>query len=410
MKRTILILVILAPGWLASLILVAQLRADGAPGQQAQPPAGQTQVAKPVGTIKAINGKTITLTTDAGAEVKVLAQDSTRVVRVEPGQKDLKGATSIQLQDLQPADRILVLGKTSLDADSIVASSIIVMKHSDVEAKQQHEREDWRKRGADGLVSAVDSGAGAITILTSALGANKNVAIHVSKDTILRRYAPDSVRFDDARPGMLDQIKPGDQLRARGTRSADGRELAAEEIVSGSFRNIAGTVAFIDAAVNTVSVVDLATKKPVLIKLTGESQLRKLPPPVAQRIAMRLKGAAAEGAPGAAGRIPGGADSRTGVSSGTTGQNPGGAGGMSRPGGPPDFQQMLSRMPAATLGDLQKGDALMIVSTQGAVSGEVTAITVLAGVEPILEASPKDQAMILSPWSLESPGGDAATP
>jgi hypothetical protein len=410
MKRTVLTLATLAAGWLTSSILVAQLHADGAPGQQAQSPAARAQTARPVGAVKAVSGKTITLTTDAGAVVTVLVQDSTRVVRVEPGQRDLKGATPIQFQDLQVTDRILVLGKTSVDANSIVASSIIVMKHSDVEARQQHEREDWQKRGVGGLVSAVDSGAGTIAISTSTFGANKNVAIHVLKGTILRRYAPDSVKFDDARPGTLGQIKPGDQVRARGARSTDGSELTAEEIVSGSFRNIAGTVASIDPAANTVSVMDLATKKPVLIKLTGESQLRKLPPPVAQRIAMRLKGAPEEGAPGAAEKVSVGADSRAGTRPERTEQRAGGAGGMSRPGGPPDFQQMLSRMPAVTLADLQKGDALMVVSTQGSAPGEVTAITMLAGVEPILEASPKDQAMILSPWSLGSPSGDVATP
>ncbi len=124
----------------------------------------------------------------------------------------------------------------------------------------------------------------------AALGTVKKIAIHISKDTILRRYAADSVRFDDAKPGTLDQIKPGDQLRARGTRNEDGSEFVAEEIVSGSFRNIAGTVSSIEVSQNTISVTDLKTKKPVLVKFTADSQLRKLPPMMAQRIATRLKG------------------------------------------------------------------------------------------------------------------------
>lgn len=70
--------------------------------------------------------------------------------------------------------------------------------------------------------------------------------------------------------------------------------------------------------------------------------------------------------------------------------------------------QMLSRLPPATLANLQKGEAVMIVSTEGAVSGEVTAITLLGGVEPILEAPSGAQTMTLSPWSLSAPtgGGD----
>ena len=39
-------------------------------------------------------------------------------------------------------------------------------------------------------------------------------------------------------PRPSTQIQPGDQLRARGEKSADGTEITAEEVVSGTFRNI----------------------------------------------------------------------------------------------------------------------------------------------------------------------------
>jgi hypothetical protein len=157
-----------------------------------------------------------------------------------------------------------------------------------------------------------------------------------------------------------------------------------------------------DAGSNTVSVMDLATKKPVALRVTADSQLRKLPPMAAQRIAMRLRGGSPDAAPGAS--TPGGAAANASQAAQT-----GNAGG-SRPGGPPDFQQMLKRMPAVTLADLQKGDAVMIVTTQGTATTQPTAITLLSGVEPILSASPNGSqaAMLLSPWNLGGGGGDAA--
>src|ERR1700677_2335780 len=80
----------------------------------------------------------------------------------------------------------------------------------------------------------------------------------------------------------------------------------------------------------------------------------------------------------------------------------GGSGGN----GAADVQRMLSRLPDSTLADLQKGDAVMIVSTAGGNSGPVTAITLLAGVEPILTAAPNRSASsLLSPWSLGATGG-----
>ncbi len=385
-----------------------------------QSTAQTSAVARPVGTIKSISGNTITLTTDAGSDVIIQVQDATKFVRIAPGQKDLKDATAIQLADIQPGDRILVRGKLADDGKSVLATSIIAMKKADIADKQSREREEWQKRGTGGLVSSVDTTSNTISVSLPAVGEKKSVAIHLSKDTILRRYAPDSVKFDDAKPALLDQIKPGDQLRARGTRSADGTEFAADEIVSGTFRNIAGTISALDASEGSITVQDLVSKKSITVRITSESQLRKLPQPMAQRIAARLKGTtpdapAATPAPGSAAPA---ANTGAGQAPGTNGppsgnSAPGGSGGMGRSGGggTADLQQMISRMPAATLADLQKGDAVMIVATEGGPNGQSTAITLLSGVEPILEASPKSSAStILSPWSLSTGGGEAATP
>ncbi len=400
--------------WLALLISLT-LCGMAAKAEPQAPLAGQTAPARPLGTIKSIAGNSLTLSTDAGVSYSVSVGDAARILRIEPGAKDLKNASPLTLSDLQVGDRILVMGKISEDGHSVAATSVIAMKKADVASKQEHDRQDWQRRGVGGLVSAVDPSTGTITIIARAAAGSKDVAIHTSKDTILRRYAPDSVNFDDAKPSSLDQIKPGDQVLARGTRSADGSELAAEEIVSGAFRNIAGTISSIDAASNTINVMDLIAKKPVDVKITQDSQLRKLPPQMAQFMAMRLKdgqagaglGAAGNGAPaekqaGAAGASGSGA----GGSPADGGNGQGGRGG--RGGG--DLQQILNRVPKASLSDLQKGDAVMIVSTAGSGSGGVTAITLVSGVEPILQASPNGsgQSMILPPWSMEAPAGDAA--
>jgi len=363
---------------------------------------------RPVGTIKTITGRTIVLTTDARTEVTIQVQDDARLVRVAPGQKDLKDAAPIQLADLQPGDRILVRGKMADDGKTVMAASVIAMKQTDIAMKQSHERDEWQKHGVGGLVGAIDASGGTIKISTNALGAAKEVSIHVSKQSVLRRYAPDSVKFDDARPSAIEEIKVGDQLRARGTRSADGAELAADEVVSGTFRNIAGMINAMDASQGTITVMDLVAKKSITVKVTADTQLRKLAPAMAQRIAMRLKGASADApAGGTAAGSPAAKPAETSGGGQAGGQN--GAGRTAGAGGAGggDLQQALSRMPAATLADLQKGDAVMIVATQGTQEGGVTAITLLAGVEPLLEAA--GASTILTPWTMgAAPGGDAA--
>ncbi len=388
--------------------------------QAAAPPAAQMQSAsRPVGTVKSISGNTLTVVTDTGSDVTVEIQGTTKLVRIAPGQKDLKDATPIQLADVQPGDRILVRGNLADDGKSVVATSVVAMKKADIADKQSREREEWQKHGFGGLVNSVDTSSSTISVVLPSQGEKKSVAIHLSKDTILRRYALDSVKFDDAKPAPLDQIKPGDQLRVRGTRSADGTEFTADEIVSGTFRNIAGTISALDRSAGTVTVQDLVAKKPINLKITAESQLRKLPPPMAQRIVARLKGTSTDAASSATSPSGGGPAASVRQSlepdaSHAGGSPSGGSNGMGRSsgGGTSDLQQLISRMPAAALADLQKGDAVMIVATEGGTNGQSTVITLLGGVEPILEASPKSSAStILSPWSLSSGGGgEAAAP
>src|ERR1700685_597413 len=325
-------------GWITlgviCVCLVSLSQVATAQSQETMTPAASSQMAKPVGTVKALSGNTITLTTDAGSTVNMGVQAPTRVVRIAPGQKDLKDATPIQLSDVQVGDRILARGKASDDGKSVAASSVILMKESDVSAKQEKDREDWQKRGVGGLVSKVDAASGSVTLSAPPASDAKPVTIHISKSTIIRRYSPDSIKFDDAKPRTLDEIHSGDQLRARGTRSADGTELDADEVVSGAFRNIAGQVTATDASANTITVMDLATKKPVTLSITADSQLRKLPPTVAQRVAQRLRGGSPDAAahPSAPGANP--PDAAKG------GQTvPAGDAAGARPGGPPDFQQ-----------------------------------------------------------------------
>ena len=357
---------------------------------------GQPAVVRALGSVKSISGSTLVLTEDSGKETSVTIDSNSRLLRVEPGAKDLKNAEPLALSDLQPGDRILVRGSLASDGKTLSALTVIAMKKLDIAQKQAHEREEWQRNGVGGLVKSVDTAADTIIIATNSLGPNKDLTVRVTPKTILRRYAPNSVKFDDARPAPIEEIKPGDQLRARGQKNADGRDLDAAEIVSGSFRNIVGTISAIDASAGSLTVHDLASKNDVVVRITPETQMRKLPEMLAQRIAMRLKGAAQESAPPSG--APG-AESRVRTGAGNAPRENGSPGGG-------DFQRILARMPAASLSDLQKGDAVMIVATSGLQGGDVTAITLLSGVEPILTASPKGgQQMVLSPWSL---GGGAA--
>src|SRR5260370_3503329 len=245
--------------------------------------SGDAQIAKAVGTIKSIAADSITVAAESASEGEISARltNSTKILRVPPGEKDLKNATALEAQDLQRGDRVLVRGEAaeSGDGHTIAALAVIVMKQSDVAAKQQHDRDDWQKRGVGGLVTKVDAAADTITISSGGISASRSIAVHINKDTILRRYTPDSVKFDDAKPApatqIMARINPGDQLRARGTRSPDGSELTADEVVSGTFRNSAGTIKAIDTAGTALPGRDVGTKRPGGGRVAPDSQIKK---------------------------------------------------------------------------------------------------------------------------------------
>ncbi|MBV8632421.1 MAG: hypothetical protein JOZ83_15945 [Silvibacterium sp.] len=373
------------------------------------PSSASSQAIRIVGTVTAIDGTTLTVKSDAGASTAVNATDSTRVLRAEPGAKSLAEATPAQLSEIAVGDRVLVSAAAGEAGSPASALRIIAMKQADIAQKQKAEQADWQRRGTGGLVKSVNPAASIITIAAGA----RTVVVHVTPKTVYRRYDPSSIRFADAKPSSLDEIHSGDQLRARGDRSADGSGLTAEEVIAGNFRNIAGTVISVDQTANTTTVTDLATKKPVVIHITSDSQMHKLPPEMAQGLAARMKnpsGGQPGGGQGVAGGPPGGGGPPAGGQAQTGGWRQGGEGGAA-PGAQRsgDLSQMLQRTPTVQLSELHKGDAVMIVATQGT-PDSATAVTLLAGVEPILTApSSASQSMFSASWNLGGGGaGEAA--
>ena len=370
--------------------------------QTGQPAAAPPKTPPILGTIKTIAGDSLSVTTDTGAETKVTITATTKLLRVTPGSKDLTQAEAIPFSEFQQGDRVLVRLRCAGDPATCEAGTVIAMKKNDIAERQAREKEEWQKHGVGGLVKSVDAAEGSITISTMTAAGKKDVSVAVGKSTLIRRYAPGSVKFDEAKVSNLAEVSPGDQLRARGVRSADGAGFTADEVVTGAFRNIAGIISAVDPGAGTITVSDLATTKSEIVKVSADTQLRKLPLQIAQMIATRLKGGAEP-----AGSTP--AEQPAPPAGGAAGSPGGGAVGRSRNGAGGDLQQLLGRLAAAPLADFQKGEAVMIVATGGMKDAQATAITVLGGVEPLLQATTQEQASsILTPWSLSNGGGDAA--
>ena len=339
-----------------------------------------------LGPVTAVNVGSLTLTdskTNTAVTVKVPA--TAKILVVAPGSTDLKSATPGSLADVAVGDKALVTGTAGDTGDSVTAVRVILMKATAIAQSHQAEEAAWTQ-GLGGIVKSVDTAANTVVISSG----GKSITVSTTPHSIVRHYSGDSVRFEDAVLSKLSDIKPGDQLRVRGTKSADGSAITADEIVTGSFHNYSGLIASIDSATNIITLKDLASKKTVEVTVTANSDIHRLPLQMATALAARMKGTAANAA------------AAPGATAGAA--RPGAAYGNQRAGA--DLSQMLSRLPTETLGGLKMGDAVMIVATSPvADSSKSNAVTVLAGVDPILTAAPSGE-MTLSPWSVGSGAPD----
>lgn len=378
---------------------------------------GNVALAQEAAAPKQVNGTVIkieaganelVMKADSGGDVKVTLAPKHALRKVALGETDLRKAAVIEFKDIAVGDRVAARGIET--GDTIAASLIAVMSSSDVAKKQEEDRADWDKRGVNGIVTAVSPES--VTLNVRTLAGAKTVTVIPEAKAIVRRYTTDSVKFADAKPSSLADIKVGDQVRARGDKNADGTKLEAEEIVSGRFRTIAATVISIDAAHSQITVKDLETKKPLIVKVSADSNIKRLSDPIAQMIARRVHPENFEGRGGGRGGAGGGEAGGRGFGGQGGGRGPdaagggmrGGAGGGRGGGAGGDLQQMLDRQPAVTLADLKVGEPIVISSAVGAAADHIMAITMLAGVEPILR-SPGKPEMSLGGWNLGG-GGD----
>jgi hypothetical protein len=353
----------------------------------AQTPANRTQVSGTVVSVDA-GGNQISLKSDKGDDVAVTTTARTLLLKMPPGETDPKKGAKIALTDLTAGDRAVVVGPQGSDPKSLAATAVLVMSKSDVASLQQKDVDDWKKRGTTGNVTAIDAGAKTVSIKAGA----RTFTIKPSEKTTYFRYAPDSARFSDAKPATFEEIKSGDQMRVLGNKTEDGATIVAEKIVSGTFRQIAATISAIDPAKGEITVKDLANKNSLTIKVVSDTTMKKLPDTMAAMLARRYSPGAQQGGSG------------TGGGAGTGGGGGRGTGGGRGAGG--DIGQMLDNLPPLPIADLKKGDAIMVSTTQGSDATHATVIMLLAGVEPLLTASPTATRDIMSGWNLGGGGGE----
>ena len=284
--------------------------------------------------------------TASGNEVIVTLSDRTTFMRIPPGEKTKDKFVPISATDFGAGDSVFARGRMTEDRKSMPALEFYVMSKTEIAEKRERERDEWRKRGIAGTVSSLNTTANEITVDMRTPEGPKPIVIAAGKETKFRRYAPDSVRFSDAKPSSFAELKVGDQLRALGTKSADGSRFTPEEIVAGSFQTIGGAITEINVEKQEIKINDLQSKQAVTVVVTKDSSMRKLTPELLEA--------------------------------------------LKKGGG--DVQEMLDRLPTFKLQELKAGDSILVSSTKGTDPTRVTAIAIVSEVAPLLQNTQGNRA------------------
>jgi hypothetical protein len=230
------------------------------------------------------------------------------------------------------------------------------------------------------VITALKPETKEITISNRTIAGTQSVVIPIGDNTEMRRYAPDSIKFGDAKPSNFSELKVGDQLRALGERTEDPLRFKPEKVVTGSFRTVGGVVTAVNPATGEIKINELEKKTPLTIVIKNDAVLRRF---------------SAEGGLGF-GRGPGGPGGPApGAGAGAGGGQPGqgapaarpqGAGGPGGggPGGPRNINDMLERLPTISIADVKVGDTIIVSSTQGVDPTRLTAISMVAGADALL--------------------------
>ncbi|MBS1792622.1 MAG: hypothetical protein JSS81_02140 [Acidobacteria bacterium] len=372
--------------FLSTFILLFGLLASGAFAQTTAVKA--TPVSGEVGSIAADK---LVLKTAAG-DVEAALSDKTQYFRVPPENPSIKAAVASSLAEIGVGDKVVVMGILSDDKKSMPAKSVYLMSKAAINERQQKSTADWRTRGTVGKVSKVDLMAKTITVSQRGFMGERLITVKPKADAEYFRYAPDSIEFAKAQKSRLAEIVLGDEIRILGNRNADGSEIEAEQIVTGSFQTSGGTIKSIDLAKNEVVITDSGTKKDVTIAISEISILKQFPQEMANRIATMQSG----GGQGGGFRPPqgngasnppanpptGGGQTNPPTGGGQAPNGMGGGGGFRNGGGIDD-----SRFQNIKITDLKVGEMIGVLSTKNTDPARIKAIKLFTGVEPFIKLS-----------------------
>ncbi|HEX4274365.1 MAG TPA: hypothetical protein VHZ74_03370 [Bryobacteraceae bacterium] len=373
-----------------------------------------------IGTIEKVDtgAKSMALKTDKGEESSIKFDDRTQFLMLPAGEKDTKKATRASASDVGAGDRVIARMKQE-DPTGQPAVFLYFSKQADLAQRQKKTAEEWQTQSVAGTVKSIDASAKQITIaVRGGFGPAKDMTLDATGSVDYERYNPDAGKYDPSTAGVA-AIQVGDQVRVLGQKNADQTSIKLEAMMSGSFKTIPVQIKTIDVATKTITGTDLGSKKPITIAIKADTTLKKLDDATALLMARRLnpsfqaeggrggrgnRGQGAGAAEPGAGQAPDGG--RGNFAGGGNFAGRGGQGG-GRAGRNADPSKLLETQPTIEFADLKAGEPVVVTGAASNDPSKLTAMSLVAGVDPILRAAPQNGADPLGgSWNF----GDVSAP
>ena len=329
-----------------------------------------------VGVVTTVDKATSQITVKANTgETKVVVVSATpALLRLPPGETAAQKALKISFEEVAVGDRIFARGAFIGDGKALDARQVVVSSAAATTAQAQPQQADPRGRPVAGRIARIDVDKKEITLQPRGRESVTPPTIVVSDATRFFRYAPDSMDINHASRSSLSQMSVGDQLRALGERSEDGARFTATEIIAGSMTRTIGEVVSIDAARKELTLKNNEGQT-ITVAIGDRSLLRRVTPEVAATFAARPgRGDGPQGRPTGRGERR----ERRDRPAGENGEaRRGGEGRVGR--GGRGLQQILEGLPALSLTELKKGDAVFVSGSEGSDASRMTAIMLITG-------------------------------
>jgi hypothetical protein len=338
-----------------------------------------------LGTVEKIDGQTFTVKPDKSDSTTVKFDDRTKFLRIPPGETDVKKAVAAASGDVGSGDRVLARVR-STDPTGIPALTVYIMKQAEIAQRQRKTAEEWQTQSVTGAVKSIDSDGKKIVVSVRApAGPPRDVTLDVAGSVDYQRTNPDTLKYE---PSNLAAIQVGDQVRVLGEKNSDQTQIKVEDIASGSIKTIPVQIKSIDVATGLITATDLASKKPITISVKPETTMKRLDDMTALMLARRLNPTfqSTGGGRGAQPGAPAAGDAQ--IAGG--GRAPGGSRGRGGRGAANDPSRLLETQPSIELPDLKPGEPIVVTGSAAKDMSKLTAMTLVAGVDPILRAAPQN--------------------